>query len=276
MMTACSPEDQSKEQIYHYSVWAATSGDKKYSMLFSFSDNYFYDRNGKRVLQFTPAGGGADAPFGDGAQATLLSEYNPMPTGVNVKWYSSMEDQYWEGRADFNHDFMNKIRTHKVNYLLDGPTRPPSLLVNNFNFTVNIVPGGLAYVWIGGEGEQYLIAEIQADKIAEEPWGWGTFTVNDLRETKEQFLARTFKDPDRQRGLEEIKNGTFPWHGEPWKRRMIRYPWRLKGSERFVVKDYLTTYVNGEQFFTYDGVSAMVEGDWAVPYKMVIYLEEQN
>lgn len=264
-------------KIYPYSINVGAA--PKYDVLFDFDNNYFTDSEGKPLLRFTAIGGSPAIDWGGGSQATLLSEKNPLPTGIKVRWFSVVEDQFWEGEYQFNQELLQQLSQYKVNDIID---RTESMFMGNFDFTVYVVPGGLVTVWINGAGNIYVLAQFQARKVEENDWASFSEVLQrgkNFSISRADYIKERLTDPDTVMGREtqqEIDKGTVPKDSAPWKRFMNIYHWVLTVNDEFILKDYFTRYVTAEQYYTYANEDQYALKPRPVPKYLSYYLEDKN
>lgn len=130
-----------------------------YPAIYDFNGNYFLDKNGDLLLAFVPKG--SAMYWGNGIQATLLSEYHPMPYGIHVRWFSVAENIPWEGQHHFDQQLLHNLTQYKVDDFL---SRRSEYFTDGMIFTVYVTPGGLVTVWVSGAGENYLVDQFYAKK----------------------------------------------------------------------------------------------------------------
>lgn len=254
---------------YEYGVRLGSAGG--YKMIPDFNHNYFTDQQGKILLPFT-TGGPAPTSWRGGGQATDVGNKQPLPYGITVRWFSIAENQFWEGNAVLDQEKLEWLKHYKVNNAL-APQRDNVL--SYFSLIVNYAPGGLVTVWISGVGERYLVAQFHAKKV--ENIDWDSFIASALNEniSRKQYLAYQMqaKGKNSYRVIsdeiqKEIKENKVP-DSSPWLRLMHKYPWILKVNSPFILKNYLATYVNGEQYYFRKDQDLLR----AVPLEFITFLE---
>ena len=270
----------SQANVYNYSIEAESPPN--YPMAFDFEGNYFFDAHNQLILNFTTPGG-SDVYWGSGTQATLLSEYNPLPYGIHVRWFSLTENQFWEGSYIFDQRIIQKLPNYTVNNLLFREKTP---FTRYFIFNVYVTTGGLVTVWVKSGGEQFLVGQFFANKMTQEP-DWNLFYRRALSRTSrvieprdkyieqmikksELFVKNTLKGKAERFNTQQTKK---PYTAQPWLKTMKNYHWLLSLNNGFVLKDYLTWYVNGEKVFTYSGENQLATPR-AVPYDFTFYFED--
>lgn len=254
---------------YEYGVRLGSAGG--YKMIPDFNHNYFTDQQGKILLPFT-TGGPAPTSWRGGGQATDVGNKQPLPYGITVRWFSIAENQFWEGNAVLDQEKLEWLKHYKVNNAL-APQRDNVL--SYFSLIVNYAPGGLVTVWISGVGERYLVAQFHAKKV--ENIDWDSFIASALNEniSRKQYLAYQMqaKGKNSYRVIsdkiqKEIKENKVP-DSSPWLRLMHKYPWNLKVNSPFILKNYFTKYVNGEQYYFRKDQDL----SRAVPFELITFLE---
>lgn len=265
----------STETCYHYSI--NLGAPRKYEMVYDFNENYFTDHTGKPLLRFAIIGGSPADDWGQGNQATLLSERNPLPSGIKVRWFSVAEDQFWEGTYQFDQQRLNRLVQTKVNDIIDSTTKN---LTEYFEFTINMVPGGLVTIWILGEGNQYIVAQFQANKVDEPDWDKFSRILErgkDFHISRADFIKERLTETTTEMGKytqQEIIQGKLPTDSAPWKRMMLTYPWILAVNDEFILKDYFTRYTSAEQYYTYQDQNQFSLPPRPVPIYLSYYIEE--
>lgn len=247
---------------YKYSVDVGSAGG--YTMLPDFNHNYFTDQQGKIILPFT-TGGPVSKGWPGSDQATNLGEVQVLPYKITVRWYSIAEDQFWEGEAVFDQK--------KLELCLQ------SLAGRFSNFIVNYAPGGLVTVWMSGNGAHYVVAQFKAHKI--DNVDWSEFIIPLMGEdiSREKYLNRQMETEGKSyyrvidnNIQQEIREHRVPG-AEPWLRLMHRYSWVLKINNLYDLKFYLTTYVNGEQYYTVQNEQTQSR---AIPSKIITIIEDHK
>lgn len=267
----------SSTKNYHYAIKVGAA--PKYDVLFDFDNNYFTDSEGKTLLRFTAIGGSPASDWGDGDQGTLLSEKNPLPTGIKIRWFSVVEDQFWEGEYQFNQQLLQKLSKYKVNAVMH---RLEAMFMESFDFIVYVVPGGLVTVWISGAGNTYVLAQFQARKVEENDWANFSRVLQmgkDYTISRADYIKERLSDPDTVMGREtqqEIDNGTVPTDSVPWKRFMNTYRWVLTVNDEFTLKDYFTRYTTAEQYYTYSDENQYTLKPRPVPKYLSYYIEDKT
>lgn len=275
----------SHAKVYNYIIQAGSPNN--YPMSYDFEGNYFFNEKGQAFFNFTTPGGGSAVTWGNGTQATLLSEYHPLPYGINVRWFSFTENQFWEGRYVFNQQVLQKLPNYVVNNLLFKSKIP---FTRYFAFKVYVTPSGLVTIWVSSEGEQFLLAQFYAKKMTpEQEPDWKVFYrralnpigkvikpratyVDYLIKESEDYVKNSLKGKPEKFNTVQTKK---PYTAEPWLRTMKSYHWSLKLNNDFTLKDYLAWFVNGEKIFTYVGDNQLTVKR-AAPYDFTIYFTDKN
>lgn len=248
---------------YKYSVDVGSAGG--YTMLPDFNHNYFTDQQGRIILPFT-TGGPVSKGWPGSDQATNLGETQVLPYKITVRWYSIAEDQFWEGEALFDHK--------KLEHCLP-------LFAGYFShFIVNYAPGGLVTVWMSGNGARYIVTQFKAHKI--DNVDWSKFIIpligEDINRTKylnhqlNGMKGKTFYSNLTKEIQQEIREHRVPG-AESWLRLMHKYSWILKTNTLYDLKFYLTTYVNGEQYYTVQNEQTQSR---AIPSKIITIIEDHK
>ncbi len=257
-----------KEYKYHVNLGAAVA----YEVLYDFDSNYLTDEQGNVLLPFAVFGGSPTEQWGMGQQATAVSERNPLPSGIKVKWFSVTENQFWEGEYRFNQQFLENLTHYTIDALL---TRSQEKFTEYMGIIVYAVPGGLVTVWIrGGHGsEQFLLAQFQAKKVEEPNWDYFSQRVLKRQKTisREDYIKEVLSRPTMQQTAKELAEGKKP-SSEYWQQLMKTYPWQLTLSEGFTLKGYSTWYQNGEKYYTYQQDNQLAKNR-PVPRDFTFYFE---
>lgn len=148
---------ESTAMTKEYRYFIDLGAPEAYEVLFDFDSNYLTNQQGDILLPFAVFGGSPCRRWGMGQQATSLSERNPLPAGIKVRWFSVTENQFWEGECLFNQQLLENLTHYTVDNLL---YRKKDKFSDYMGITVYVVPEGLVTVWInGGYGaEQFLLA----------------------------------------------------------------------------------------------------------------------
>lgn len=257
---------------YDYAI--RVGAPREYEMVYDVNQNYFYDQNGKPLLYFTAVGGSPSNDWAEGSQATSLSEYLPLPTGIHVRWFSVAENQFWEANYLFNQALLTRLSHYKVNHII---RKSKNVFMKYFDFTVYAVPSGLVTVWISGGGEIYLLGQFQAHKVDEPDWDSFAKSTLQWRElpNRQDFIKERLNDPDSAMSTikAQLAAGKLP-SSAPWKRFMHTYHWSLTVNDEFILKDYWAWYINGEKLYSYDGVKQTAPK--AVPYFISFYIASND
>lgn len=253
---------------YQYSVELGAA--PAYDVLYDFDENYLTDQQGKVILRFAIFGGSPRVSWGRGQQATRVSERNPLPYGIKVRWFSVAENQFWEGTYQFNQHFLQQLTQYTVDNKL---SRSKKVFTDRFRIKVYVVPEGLVTVWIISSGTQFLLAQFQANKVEEPNWDYFSQRALQLNRkfTREEYIKEILSRPEMRQTAQELSDGKKP-SSAFWKQLMKTYNWQLTLSDGFILKDYLAWYLNGEQFFTYT-LDNQLAKKRPVPYDLNIYFE---
>lgn len=253
---------------YRYSIDLGAS--EHYPMLYDFDNNYLTDQQGNILLPFAVIYGSSGDQWGRGEQATSISERNPLPTGIKVRWFSVTENQFWEGEYHFNQQFLENLSHYTIDDLL---YRSKVKFADYFGITVYTVPGGLVTVWIGNGAEQFLLAQFQAKKVEEENWDYFSQRVLKRQQkiSREDYIKEIFSRPTMQQTAKELGEGKKP-SSTYWQQLMKTYPWQLTLSEGFTLKGYSAWYLNGEKYYTYQQDNQLAKNR-PVPRDFTFYFE---
>ncbi|MDI2111754.1 DUF2931 family protein [Commensalibacter nepenthis] len=261
---------------YQYDVNVASAGD--YSVLLDFNHNYFTNQANKIVMAFTSFGGPPMEAWGGGEQATPLGLKQELPYKITVRYFSIPENQFWEGSAILDQEKLKQLENYKINNIITGSYR---IFLENFTFYIAYAPGGLVTVWIFGGGEQYVVAQFKAHKIEEPNWDRFVQGVFGEQMSRKRYLAdqmapekftnfnRVISEKIRKEILEHKVPGS-----EPWLRLMNKYSWVLKTNNLYELKDYKTTYANGEQYYSYQNQDQTKPR--AVPISLITFIRDKK
>lgn len=257
---------------YHYSI--RVGAPIEYEMLYDFNENYLVDAQGQPLLHFTAVGGSPSRPWAEGNQGTSLSEENSLPYGIKVRWFSVVEDQFWEGNYQFDQAILQKLSDYTVNNVINRQT---TSFTEYFQITVYVALNGLVFVWISSGGEKYLLAYFQARKVIEDDWDYFAESVlqRNITPSRENYIKECFNETHLSlitQAKQKVLEGELP----NWKRLLLTYPWVLSVNEEFQLKDYWAWFVNGEKLFTYAvGNNTTVE-QRPVPYFISFYIQDKK
>lgn len=267
-------DPKKKLDNFAYDVLVGSAGG--YSALLDFNHNYFVDKNGKILLAFTSYGGVANKSWGWGEQATGgLEGAMALPYAIKVRWFSIPENQFWQGEAVLNQEKLEQLKQYKVNNILYPGT---GLFLANVSFVVNYGTGGLVTIWVSNDGEQFLLTQFQAKKIEEPNWDSFIQPVLGKKISRKDYLASKMNLKNGGSALnanirQEVLDHKVPG-AEPWLRLMKTYSWVLKTNDLYELKDYETTYVNGEQYYTYQNQDQTKPR--AIPKSLVTLMEDRK
>lgn len=266
-------DSKKKLDNFAYSVRVGSAGG--YPALLDFNHNYFIDKNGKILLAFTSYGGPANEGWGQGQQATGgLEGAMPLPYAIKVRWFSIAENQFWQGEAVLDQEKLEQLKQYKVNNILYPGT---GLFLANVSFVVNYGTGGLVTIWVSNDGERHLLTQFQAKKIDEPNWNQFIQPVLGEKISRKDYLSEQIRRNDysvlSENIRQEVLNHKVPG-AEPWLRLMKTYSWVLKTNDLYKLKDYETTYVNGEQYYTYQNQNQTKPR--AIPKSLITLMEDHK
>ncbi len=255
----------SKEYQYHINV----GNPNGYNVVFEYENSYFKGNDGELLLIFggnVATGGG----WGNGSQNTSLSGQYSLPKGFKVRWYSVVEDQFWEGDFDFPRELLSVLFNDGFLDIDNGNQRE-----SYSSFTINVAPGGLVSVWLEGGSQTVQLGVYQAHKIAMD---WDAFTKFSLEYNidRADYRALVLGDlADNHIVKQEIKAGKVPIDSAPWRGLQKKYDWRFNINLPFKLIDYRTWYANAESYYTYpDEVSTYQFR--APPYRISMHVVLPN
>ncbi len=249
--------------VNSYSFSVNIGYPKNYDAIYDYNDCYFYDSDKKAILDF---GGmiAASGEWGDGSQNTILSGQYPLPYGFKIKWYSVVENQFWEGDFKLNQELLFEL--FRDGFIVFDKEKPHS----NFSvFIFNVTPGGMVSLWLWGGGESILIGTFQAKKIDTD---WKDF----LKPSTGYAVNRDeFRDMYLKDGIEKFLSKdaydqlitNIPFDSQPWKKLLKNYSYSVNINNRFKLNGYRAWYINGEALSTYSK-KIKTKQALSIPYRM--------
>lgn len=131
--------------------------------------------------------------------------------------------------------------------------------------------GNIVTVWIQSQGVQFLVGQFQAKKVEESNWDSFSQSVLQRKEniTRENYIKESFSHPEMKRTAQLLSEGK-KINGDHWKHLMKTYLWKLTINDKYELKDYLASYLNGEQLYIYAGENQLEKARPA-PYELEVY-----
>ncbi|MGL4667695.1 MAG: DUF2931 family protein, partial [Saezia sp.] len=189
--------------IYHYGVNAG--GATGYDLYYGADDNYLTDEQGRPMLRFTVIGT-ADNAWAQGVQATSASERNPLAYGIKVFWFSPFENQFWMGQYAFPREFMEQLKSYRVNELF---TKSSEAFLLHFKYRVFVLPSGIATVWISGQGDIHLLGQFQAEAIEIDDWDRFSRILGTLKPVSREELIKRRLSHRPEEFQKQYREGTL-------------------------------------------------------------------
>ncbi len=284
-----SEPDKEEKEVERFGYTVELGAPREYNLLFGGHNSYLYitEKNeegilmDRRVTSFPTLGDFQGGFWRIGGTVTANSNRAEFPTGIYLQWYSLFEKKGWKKRFDFDPIFMKKIKYHCFRNVNRGSesctinrlTWGGDFMRGNFSFDIYAMPSGLAYVYIRGGGETYLLGELQAEPTDINFESYKKTLGSRLNETGDEVFNRrlSYQTEEFQKAYHD---GTLSFSTEKWERRMKRYNWEVVGNNLYKVKGpYNGVYTNAEMYNIYqDGKNTF--RDWhAPPNHMTVYLE---
>ncbi|WP_164731219.1 DUF2931 family protein [Entomomonas moraniae] len=255
---------QAKE--YARANYRVTLGNPyKFPMNFDLSGNYLFDNKNTVFRLFYITEGGTDKRWGESKLTELISRSDCLPTGINLRWFSAVENQFWEGRYLFDQKRLADIMAHSIdnpfeNFKGSVGESPYYLLL-----TAYVTPNGFVNIWIHTARTKLWLGSFHAKKMTNEP-DWDTFYKRALAKEygekvipRHQFIAKRIattqeyvranynsNEPD----FFSTEQRTQPYTDKPWQEATKQYNWYLRVADNFKVKYYRSFYANTEEWFT--------------------------
>lgn len=252
---------------YHYSV--GLGYPQKYPM--GYDEVEFFDSKGEPVHLYISGSDAGSGSWGWGSQASSLHEQQPLPASIKIRWFSIMENQFWEADYKFDQKIFEVLDQYSATSPFLYGERAPIPFMERTYLDIYVTPGGLVTIWITGAGarENYLLAQFHAKKT---DMDWKKF-ISRL------YGAYNLEDLDREKYVQKQKaefaennkisvNNISVADSKKWERYMKRYLWTFSISAPFELKDYEGRYTNGERYFVYAGTNQKELGRQAVPHNL--------
>ncbi|WP_342386914.1 hypothetical protein WMO13_04205 [Ignatzschineria larvae DSM 13226] len=285
------PEPDEKEQevdIFGYTV--TLGAPQEFNLLFGGHNSYLYlteknqetgEKIDRIVTSFPTLGDFQGGFWRNGGTKTSNSNRAEFPTGIYLQWYSLFEKQGWKIRFDFDPIFMEKLKHHcfrNVNRgaqvcMIDRRNFGQNYILGSFNFSIYAMPSGLAYVYMSGGGETYLLGELQAEPTDINFESYKITLGSRLNETGDEVFNRrlSYQTEEFQKAYHD---GTLSFSTEKWERRMKRYDWELVGNSFYKVKGpFNAVYTNAEMYNIYQDGKNTFRDRHAPPNHLTVYLE---
>ncbi len=186
--------------------------------------------------------GGGVLGYGWGLGGTLtgsISEKRPLPKQLDLVWMSYVENQFYEGHFELDHQKIAAIfeKGYKNN------TDKGVVMDHEFTFRINVAPGGTVAIWLMGQyGFQREVGFYQAKKTSVV---WREFVPNGLQD-RVLYVSNRLKKRVTKKQLEQYQNEGIPY--EKWKNYRQQFEWKvsMKGETRFI--NLRAILFNGEQY----------------------------
>lgn len=166
----------------------------------------------------------------------------PLPTGIELTWYSFVEDRFWGGTFDLPVDRLSAMFGEGV------ASRHTGKQVTYEDIIVGMAPEGHVSVWVGAEDFVHEVTTFMAEPKEIE---WEAYQ-GDSTLTKEQFIAVEMTEAmgadEAERQLESgIRNGQYALY-------KTQMPWRIEveGSDMSQAL-WLTTFNGEKDYFDLTG-----------------------
>lgn len=207
-------------------------------------------------------------------------ESNELPYGIKLTWFSVAEDKFWTGEYRFDQQKLEALFNRTYNNIL---FQRGLVSGRRSEFVVNTLPSGLAIIWLRTGGtEKRLVGQFQTQPT-EIKWSKVSDSMGlGIRyQTREQLIAATIAGDGKysqatRQTIQDIRLNKGVYDMTPWHNRMKQYPWQLKISAPFAIKDYLTTYANAERYYTYQNTEITDGTLRPIPIRFTLYIEKPD
>ena len=255
----------SNDQKFNYIVGVGYPND--YGMVYESRNSYLMDERGTPILHF---GGGiaAEGFWGRGTQNTgALGKY-PAPSGIKIRWFSVRENQFWEAESKLPNALITRLFTEKFEDVFSKSKGKYNQLI------VNVAPDGLVAVWIGGERQKIQLVSLKAKKI---DMPWDEFNKESLgrRVGRAEFTESAGRKSREKQSIIFKNYGEFLAGKDRWDYFQRKYNYKVSVNDKFILKDYLCVYMNGEKYYTYAKDTGKITQQ-AMPYQIYMYIEREG
>lgn len=240
----------------------------------------FLDKNGNSEFPISASMGSANA-WAQGSQVSGFNEV-PLPRKIIVRWFSVLENQFWEGEYPFpSQDF-----TKYGGYITVNPfvyKRDTFAWQQEFtettSWTVNVIPGGMVVIWVtgGNSNEKYVLAKFQAKRIS---YGWDKFIhrlygpiQNFTYPNRQAFIAKYKTEAEKTLKQRLPQN---PANRDHFERYFDSYQWQLKLNNLYELKDFEVRTINGERYIIRSDMDQTKLKPRAIPYLLDMLLVEKK
>lgn len=158
-------------------------------------------------------------------------EEQPAPDSLSLLWYSTVEDQFYEG-----HFALPQARIHAL--LKEGFWNTEQQAAETYDeLTVLVGPKGLAVVWLAGGKNKVLVGRFQAAP-----------TTSRFPNQSPQEHARILQEERAELPAavqQQIAAGTIS--SQKWDDYLRLYPWKLAFNQPLKLYDYGVDYLSAER-----------------------------
>lgn len=259
-----------------------------YPMDFDLGGNYFFDQNNKIFYAFVSKK--TDTYWGNGIATIGLegSKGTSLPYGVHLQWFSTAENQFWQGQYIFDQTQLEALMKRKINDVFKN--KQTVLGEQVFYFKFYVVPDGLVTIWLYSNSEQYFIGQFKATRMQQEP-DWPVFYKRALAnlygkeiQARDTFIKNRLND--NLHYVQKKLNGVVDKFdtdqqdklltANPWLALNKTYHWQFEVGERPVkLKDFWVYYANGEALFTYEAAKQLAVVK-PIPFTIEFVLEDNR
>lgn len=240
--------------------WLASESAPNYYPMEIIS-GHFYDPDGGSL--YVPNGKLIYEGWGESVSTHVVGpDLKALPNRLEITFFSYTEDQFYHGDFQLPYErilqlFNSPYYSHKVEQV-----------INYFEITAGVSPGGLVSVWVASEDRTVEIFSGQAEKTELD---WSVITPEETPRPK--YLTIMIEDSRSElspEAKEEIDKSPVPF--DRWKNYRKRYNWQLQftGQEPPKMVDYIK-YFNGERdLLLYPHTEEYLSQPHAVPKAMTM------
>ncbi len=218
--------------------WLPTESAPKLYPMEIYNGHLFFE-NGNSI--YVPCSGMAYDGWGNiGSTHVVGDDFKPVPVRLEVTWASFVENKFYTGNWALPKEKMTKLfKEGVVNYNTKKRSRYSRIIVG-------LAPGGVAVVWMYGEGNQVEIGRYQAK---ETQVAMKDFVPNNPKISQEEYMDLSKELPE---AIENIKQKGGIEFGL-WDTYRKKYNWRTNiDIPNYTFEKIAIEMFNGERETLFD------------------------
>lgn len=180
--------------------------------------------------------------WGNGQDVRVVEtkDLNNAPYSINLRWFSPIENQFWEVQHIFNDEIpYQEMRASLNDYMV---------------FTVYLGSQGEVTIWGAFGSVQLFITQFKAHKMVNEP-NWDDFYKRALAKRyggmvipRDQFIEKVKSFAGLKTYAQRIESGEIGLLVDPWLENTKSYVWSMQFSDNLKSKKSVIYTLQGERF----------------------------